>query len=88
MCGPQSYGQILLQIGSALYLGKLSLLITTEYSMTFVHAEADFVCLFFFLRSNNCKPGTEVIFITARNSKVNIRHDDDVRSVRCEGTRD
>lgn len=41
-----------------------------------------------FLRSDDCKPGTEVIFIRAENSKVNIRHNDNVRSVYCLGTRD
>ncbi|KAH8130960.1 hypothetical protein ACSS6W_006630 [Trichoderma asperelloides] len=35
--------------------------------------------------SDDCKPGTEVIFIRAENSKVNIRHNDNVRSVYCLG---
>ncbi|KAL6906784.1 hypothetical protein GGI43DRAFT_240068 [Trichoderma evansii] len=46
----------------------------------------DRICALF--GSNNCRPGTEVVFITARNSKVNIQRDSDVRSVRCEGMRD
>ncbi|KAK1246937.1 hypothetical protein MKX08_000739 [Trichoderma sp. CBMAI-0020] len=35
--------------------------------------------------SDDCRPGTEVIFIKAGNSKVNIRHNDNVRSVYCLG---
>ncbi|KAL7922688.1 hypothetical protein ACQKWADRAFT_292140 [Trichoderma austrokoningii] len=35
--------------------------------------------------SDDCRPGTEVIFIRAENSKVNIRHNDNVRSVYCLG---
>ncbi|PNP38220.1 hypothetical protein TGAMA5MH_09790 [Trichoderma gamsii] len=31
------------------------------------------------------EPGTEVIFIKAGNGKVNIRHNDNVRSVYCLG---
>ncbi|PON26178.1 hypothetical protein TGAM01_v205122 [Trichoderma gamsii] len=35
--------------------------------------------------SDDCRPGTEVIFIKAGNGKVNIRHNDNVRSVYCLG---
>ncbi|EHK45286.1 hypothetical protein TRIATDRAFT_87823 [Trichoderma atroviride IMI 206040] len=48
---------------------------------TCVKVVGPLLCALF--ESDDCRPGTEVIFIKAGNSKVNIRHNDNVRSVYC-----
>lgn len=79
MWNQQNYGRILLRLGFALYSSELTIkemMILSIWKLT-LHVS----------RSDDCRPGTEVIFIKAGNGKVNIRHNDNVRSVYCLGTK-